>query len=99
MRVLVIEKAGILGGTLDRSTGQVAAVNTVWQVAKGIEDSPDAHYDDIMRINHGTSDPALTRRFVEHAGEALNWLARHGYEVLPEHPVTGSGEVVGGECD
>jgi len=91
MRVLVIEKAGILGGTLDRSTGQVAAANTVWQAEKGIEDSPDAHYDDIMRINHGTSDPALTRRFVEHAGEALNWLARHGYEVLPEHPVTGSG--------
>jgi len=47
MRVLVIEKASILAGTLDRST--------------------------------------------EHAGEALDWLARHGYEVLPEHPVTGSG--------
>lgn len=88
-RVLVIESAGMLGGTLDRSTGQVAAAGTVFQQARGISDSPDAHYDDIMRINGGTSDPALTRLFVDHAGPTLNWLAGNGYTVAPEHPVTG----------
>lgn len=90
-RVLVIEKAPILGGTLDRSTGQVAAAGTVFQAAKGIEDTPDAHYADIMRINGATSDPALTRLLVDHAGETLNWLAANGYTVEPEHPVTGAG--------
>lgn len=90
-RVLVIEKAPVLGGTLDRSTGQVAAAGTVFQAAKGIEDTPDAHFDDIMRINENTSDPVLTRLLVEHAGETLNWLAANGYQVEPEHPVTGSG--------
>ena len=90
-RVLVIEKAPILGGTLDRSTGQVAAAGTVFQRAKGIADSPDAHYDDIMRINSHTSDPELTRLFVDHAGAAMNWLATNGYQVEPDHPVTGSG--------
>lgn len=90
-RVLVIEKAPVLGGTLDRSTGQVAAAGTVFQDAKGIEDTPDAHYADIMRINGATSDPALTRLLVDHAGATLNWLAGHGYTVRPEHPVTGSG--------
>ena len=90
-RVLVIEKAPLLGGTLDRSTGQVAAAGTVFQAAKGIEDTPDAHYADIMRINGATSDPALTRLLVDHAGATLNWLAAHGYTVEPEHPVTGSG--------
>jgi fumarate reductase flavoprotein subunit len=90
-RVLVIEMGPMLGGTLDRSTGQVAAAGTVFQDAKGIVDSPDAHYDDIMRINGRTSDPALTRLVVDHAGATLNWLAANGYEVQPEHPVTGSG--------
>ncbi|MEQ9444518.1 MAG: FAD-dependent oxidoreductase, partial [Rhodospirillaceae bacterium] len=60
-KVLVIDKAPQLGGTMDRSTGQVAASGTVWQKEQGIEDSPDAHYDDVMRINRNTSDPALTR--------------------------------------
>ncbi len=90
-RVLVIEQAPVLGGTLDRSTGQVAAAGTVFQQAKGIDDSPAAHYADIVRINGNTSDPALVRLFVEHAGDSLNWLAANGYEVAPEHPVTGSG--------
>ncbi|MEQ9445171.1 MAG: FAD-dependent oxidoreductase, partial [Rhodospirillaceae bacterium] len=33
-RVLVIDKAPILGGTLDRSNGQIAAAGTVFQEAK-----------------------------------------------------------------
>lgn len=90
-RVLVIEKAAMLGGTLDRSTGQVAAAGTVFQDAKGIADTPDAHYEDIMRINGNTSDPTLTRLFVDHAADALNWLAANGYAVESGHPVTGSG--------
>ncbi|MEM1413000.1 MAG: FAD-dependent oxidoreductase, partial [Pseudomonadota bacterium] len=90
-RVLLIEQAAILGGTLDRSAGQVAAADTVFQEAKNIEDSPAAHFDDIMRINRGTSDPALTRLFVNHAGPSLNWLAANGFEVEPDHPVTGQG--------
>jgi fumarate reductase flavoprotein subunit len=90
-RVLVIERAPLVGGTLDRSTGQVAAAGTVFQQAKNIVDTPDAHYEDIMRINGGTSDPDLTRLVVDHAGGMLNWLAERGYEVEPDHPVTGSG--------
>ncbi len=90
-RVLVIEKGPVLGGTLDRSTGQVAAAGTVFQKAKGITDTPDAHYADIMRINGNTSDPALTRLFVDHAGAAFNWLAANGYTVQADHPVTGFG--------
>ncbi len=90
-RVLVLERAPLIGGTLDRSTGQVAAAGTVFQQAKGIEDTPDAHYADIMRINGGTSDPELTRLVVDNAGGMLNWLAEHGYTVEANHPVTGSG--------
>ena len=90
-RVLVLERAPLIGGTLDRSTGQVAAAGTVFQQAKGIKDTPDDHYDDIMRINGGTSDPALTRLVADHAGVMLNWLAEQGFHVEPDHPVTGAG--------
>ncbi len=90
-KVLVIDKAPITGGTLDRSTGQMAASGTVWQKAKGIVDSPDAHYEDNMRINNGTADPVLTRLFVDNAGDSLNWLAANGFKVRDGQPVKGGG--------
>ena len=60
-RVLLIEKSPALGGTLFWSTGQIAGAGTVFQKRLGISDTPQAHFDDCMRINEGTADPALTR--------------------------------------
>ena len=90
-KVLVVEKSPVLGGTLVRSTGQIAGAGTVFQKAKGIEDSPDAHYADNMRINNSTADPVLTRLFVDNAGASINWLAANGYKVLDNHPTIGGG--------
>jgi fumarate reductase flavoprotein subunit len=90
-KVLVIDKAPVLGGTLDRSTGQISGSRTVFQKAKGIEDSPDAHYDDNMRINNSTADPVLTRLFVDNAGDTINWLAANGFKVADNHPTKGGG--------
>jgi len=90
-KVLVIEKASVLGGTLDRSTGQMAASRTPWQKAKGIEDSPDMHYDDNMRINGHTADPVLTRLFVDNAPDTLGWLHSLDFKVADNHPVLGGG--------
>ncbi len=88
-RVLVIEKASLLGGTLYMSHGEMAAANTVFQSARGIEDSADAFYDDVMRINQGTSDPVLTRLWADHGGEAINWLAKNGFQIASDLPVKG----------
>lgn len=90
-QVLLIDIAPQLGGTMDRSSGQVAAAGTVWQKEQGIEDSPDAHYDDVMRINRNTSDPRLTRLLVDNAADTLNWFAARGFEVMDGHPVIGGG--------
>ena len=69
LKVLVIEKASVIGGTLFVSSGQISGAGTVFQERKGIKDSPDQHYDDIMRLNHNTSDPKtrLQRPEREHA--------------------------------
>lgn len=90
-RVLIVDKAQQLGGTLYLSTGQIAAANTVFQEKQGIDDSPDAHYEDIVRINGDTSDPVLTRLWTENGGTTINWLAEHGYTIEDGQPVRGSG--------
>lgn len=89
-RVVVIEKAPTVGGTLFVSGGMIAGANTVFQKAKGIEDSPDAHYEDVMRINDHTSDPVLTRLWADNGGAAINWLAENGFTIGDDQPVTGT---------
>ena len=90
-RVLVVDRAHRLGGTLDRSTGQIAAAGTRIQAEQGIEDSPEAHFDDIMRISRGKVDPELARVFVGEAARTVDWLCDHGFTPLPDHPVTTGG--------
>lgn len=89
-RVLVVEAAGAVGGTLFLSSGQMSAAGTRLQRSMGIEDSWQLHYDDIMRISTGTADPVLVRLAVEHAAPAFDWLTDHGFEVRDGHPVTGT---------
>jgi fumarate reductase flavoprotein subunit len=90
-RVAIIEKAPVLGGTLYLSGGLMAAAGTVYQKDEGIEDSADAHYDDIMRISNDTSDPALARLWADLGGPAVNWLADHGFAIRDDHPVKTTG--------
>jgi fumarate reductase flavoprotein subunit len=89
-RVLIIEAAGAVGGTLFLSSGQMSAAGTKLQHSKGIEDSPKSHYDDIMRISRGTADPILVKLAVDNAAPVFDWLTDHGFTVHPEHPVTGT---------
>jgi fumarate reductase flavoprotein subunit len=89
-KVLIVEAAGILGGTLHLSTGQMSAAGTQLQKEKGIQDSPQSHYEDIMRISKGTANPDLLRLFVSHAADSFDWLMDRGLDVFPEHPVTGT---------
>ncbi len=90
-RVLIIEGSHRIGGTLDRSSGQMSAAGTSLQKAKGIKDSPQEHYDDVMRISRGTADPDMVRLAVDNAAETIEWLLSMGWTALPEHPVKGQG--------
>lgn len=88
--VLQIEADKRIGGTLYWSSGQMSAAGTRLQEAAGIDDSPDQHYDDAMRICNGTMDPALGRIAIDNASDTLDWLTGLGFEPLPGHPVTGN---------
>ncbi len=89
-RVLVIEAAGQLGGTLFLSSGQMSAAGTKLQKSKGIEDTAQLHYDDIMRISKNTADPALTKLATDNNGDTFHWLTDNGLVVHPGHPELGT---------
>ena len=90
-RVLVIEAAASIGGTLFLSTGQMSAAGTKLQKSKGVTgDSWQSHYDDVMRISNNTADPDILRLATQNAAAAFDWLTDNGFEVYPEHPVTGT---------
>lgn len=90
-RVLLLDHAERLGGSLWVATGQMSAAGTRLQRERGIEDSPDLHYEDVMRISRGTANPDLVRLAVDNAAETFDWLMEEGFHPLPEHPVKGFG--------
>ncbi len=90
-QVLVLEHAAEVGGTLHLSAGQMSAAGSRLQKEKGIDDTPDEHYDDCMRISNNTADPTLVRLTVDNAAATLDWLMDIGLEVIPDHPVLAQG--------
>jgi len=89
-RVLVIEAAGQIGGTLFLSSGQMSAAGTKLQKSKNIADTPQSHFDDVMKISKGTANPDIVRLAVFNAADSFDWLMDNGLKVYPEHPVTGT---------
>lgn len=73
-RVLMLDAANDIGGTLHLSTGQMSAAGTKLQASLGIVDSAQAHFDDVMRISKGTADPELVRLAVDNAATSFDWL-------------------------
>lgn len=85
-RVLLLDAAPILGGTLLVGYGQLSAAGTRLQAEKGIVDSPEKHYDEALRISRGTIDRDLARLAIFNAGSTFDWMMDRGYAVLPQCP-------------
>lgn len=86
-RVLLVDAAARVGGTLHVSSGHMSAAGTRLQAQRGIQDDAQAHFDDVVRISRGTANPDLLRLATAHAGETLDWLMDEGFEMAPECPV------------
>ena len=85
-RVVVVEKAAEVGGTLHVAGGHLSAAGTRRQAALGIDDRPEWHYEDVMRICGDTADPDLVRLAVAEAGPTVDWLDELGFPHDPESP-------------
>lgn len=86
LRVLLLEKLDRIGGTLHLATGQMSAAGTSLQRERGIEDTPDLHFADVMRISHGTANAELVRVAVDIAAETIEWLRANGFDFHPDCP-------------
>jgi fumarate reductase flavoprotein subunit len=90
-RVLLIDAAPRIGGTLLLSSGQMSAAGTKLQRSLGIDDSPQEHYDDVMRISRQTANPDILRLAVDNAAAAADWLMDCGFKIKAGHPVLSGG--------
>jgi flavocytochrome c len=84
--VLVIEKDSVVGGTLHLTAGHMSAGGTRRQREKGIEDSPEKHFEEVMKISHQTANPAIVKLATYLAPKTIDWLEDLGFEFAPESP-------------
>ncbi|GAA4078187.1 3-oxosteroid 1-dehydrogenase [Nonomuraea soli] len=85
-RVLVLEQAPDIGGALPYSGGHLSAGGFSGQRERGIEDDPERHYADIVRISRGTGREDLTRLSLAEQPAVLEWLAGGGFVTDPGTP-------------
>jgi succinate dehydrogenase/fumarate reductase flavoprotein subunit len=85
-KVLVVEKTAQIGGTLHITAGHLSAGGTQRQKNKGIEDSPELHFQDIRRINQDSGDMDLIRLACEEAPKTIDWLESLGFEFADDSP-------------
>ena len=87
-RLVVVEKTDDVGGTLHLSSGQLSAAGSRRQRAQRIDDSPDHHFDEVMRLGHDHADSTalLSRLAVDEAPHTIDWLEDLGFEFAPGTP-------------
>ncbi|WP_039056534.1 flavocytochrome c [Enterobacter sp. Bisph1] len=76
--VLIVEKMPTLGGNTIKASAGMNAAETRFQRVKGIEDSKALFYAETLKGGGNKNNPQLLQRFVEHAPQAIEWLAQRG---------------------
>ena len=89
-RILLLDAAEKWGGTLHVATGWLSAAGTRLQRECGIDDSPNEHLQDLVRISKGTINQELAHKAVLLMPDTFDWLVENGFEVSPECPVHGA---------
>lgn len=88
-KTILLEKNAALGGSTAWSVGSISATNTPHQLAKGILDTPDDHFDDLEVLAGGYANRdnrALRRILVDHTNEMLHWLMSIGLVFAGPNP-------------
>lgn len=89
-KVLVIDAAPEIGGTLHIAGGEICGAGTKIQAACGVKDHPDSHFEDVMRLSNGLADPHVVRLTVDGAGQMIDWLDDRGWDCTDDHFITGA---------
>ena len=81
LKIIVLEKQGIIGGNTNNSTGGINAAETDIQKGLGIEDSKQLFYDDTMLGGKYENIPSLVRNLVDNAPVTISWLSGLGADL------------------
>ena len=71
--VIILEKMKSHGGNSRISDGGIAACCTEEQKKRGIKDSPELFYSDMMKAGMGINYPELIKTVTEESGSAYQW--------------------------
>lgn len=85
LSVLVLEKGPRVGGTMGISGGGLWIPNNYRMAEAGIPDSREEAIEYIRHATLGQADPELSKAFVDHCNEAIDFLRRMGirWDFLP----------------
>ena len=72
--VIVIEKTGKTGGSLNFTSGSMSGAETVIQQIDGIEDTKESYVQDILNNGAHLGDETLIRTYVDEDVDAIQWL-------------------------
>jgi fumarate reductase flavoprotein subunit len=82
-KVILAEKCNGLGGTTALSIGSITACGTTYQARRGIVDSQEAFFEDIIKFN-GELDQYDNKELcwvlVRESGNTIEWLKGFGFE-------------------
>lgn len=73
--VLLLERDAVPRGSTSMSQGWICAAGSRFQREAGIEDGPDAFYEDMVLRSKGTVERRVARIVADHAGQTVDWLA------------------------
>jgi fumarate reductase flavoprotein subunit len=73
--VLLLERDPVPRGSTSMSQGWICAAGSRFQREAGIEDGPDAFFDDMVSRTRGTVDRRVARIVADNAGKTVDWLA------------------------
>lgn len=85
--VLVLEQNYRVGGSANTAGGSISGAGYNIQIAAGIEDSPEAFYNDFVTMGGGEQNmnTEIAKVHSERSGEAINWLQDYvGVEFLDQ---------------
>ncbi len=86
--VVLIEKMPIPGGNTIKATGGMNASQTIIQEKRGGSYTNDEFYDFTFKGGQEKANPELLRYYVEHSGEAVQWLYDLGMNFTWEEGTT-----------
>jgi len=76
--VIILEKTGITGGSLNYTSGSMSGAETVIQEIDGITDTKESYVQDILNNGAHLGNEELIRAYVDEDVDAIQWLWDNG---------------------